>query len=115
RPDEVPPLLASVKPKWRALFATAIYTGLRKGELFALRKTDVDLAAGIITVCRSHDRDTPKNGRADAVPINSELLAHYLEQAIRSSPSDLVFPAPNGKMFRKQTQLELTLRRAMRR
>ena len=115
RPDEVPPLLASVQPKWRALFATAIYTGLRKGELFALRKTDVDLAAGIITVCRSHDRDTPKNGRAEAVPLNSELLAHYLQQAIRMSPSDLVFPAPDGKMLRKQTQLELILRRAMRR
>ena len=115
RPDEVPPLLASVTPKWRALFATAIYTGLRKGELFALRKSDVDVAAGLIIVSRSHDRDTPKNGRADAVPINSELLTHYLYQAIRTSPSDLVFPAPDGKMFRRQTQLELLLRRAMRR
>ena len=115
RPDEVPPLLASVRPKWRALFATAIYTGLRKGELFALRKSDVDLAAGVVTVCRSHGRDTPKNGRAEAVPLNSELLTHYLQQAIRTSPSDLVFPAPNGKMLRRQTQLELILRRAMRR
>ena len=51
RPDEVPPLLASVKPKWRALFAMAIYTGLRKGELLALRKMDVDLAAGILSRC----------------------------------------------------------------
>ncbi len=53
-------------------------------ELFALRKTDVDLAAGIITVSRSHDRDTPKNGGADAVPIKSELLAHDL--STRSAP-----------------------------
>ena len=34
---------------------------------------------------------------------------------MRTSPSELVFPAPDGKMFRKNTQLELTLRRAMRR
>jgi integrase len=115
RPEEVPPLLASVLPKWKALFATAIYTGLRKGELFALRKSDVDVGAGLIIVSRSHDRDTPKNGRTEAVPINSELLTHYLQQAIRTSPSDLVFPAPDGKMLRKQTQLELILRRAMRR
>jgi hypothetical protein len=75
RPNEVPALLAAVAPKWRALFATAIYTGLRKGELFALHKSDIDLATGLITVSRSHDRDMPKNGRSEAVPINSELLA----------------------------------------
>jgi integrase len=55
RPEEVPPLLASLAPKWRALFATALYTGMRKCELFALRKSDVDLAAGIIVVSRSHE------------------------------------------------------------
>jgi integrase len=113
--NEVPAVLAAVTPKWRALFATAIYTGLRKGELFALQKSDIDLTNGLITVSRSHDRDTPKNGRSEAVPINSELLAHYLQHAMRASPSELVFPAPDGTMFRKGTQLELTLRRAMRR
>jgi integrase len=115
RPAEVPLLLAAVKPKWRALFAAAIYTGLRKGELFALRKSDVDLSSGLITVARSHGRDIPKNSRSEAVPINPELLAHYLEPALRSSSSDLVFPGPDGKMFPKATQLALTLRRAMRR
>src|SRR6185436_1363142 len=115
RPQEVPPLLASLHPKWRDLFATAIYTGMRKGELFALRKRDVDLASGMITVCRSHDRGTTKGGRAEAVPINSELLAHYLQHAMDESPSDLVFPGPDGRMHRKGTQLELVLRRAMRR
>jgi hypothetical protein len=39
--------------------------GLRKGELFGLRKTDVDLVLGMITVGRSHDRDTTKGGRAE--------------------------------------------------
>ncbi|HTP26959.1 MAG TPA: hypothetical protein VMK12_15060 [Anaeromyxobacteraceae bacterium] len=43
RPHEVPLLLRALDPRWRPLFATAIYTGLRKGELLALRKTDVDL------------------------------------------------------------------------
>jgi integrase len=115
RPHEVPPLLAALKPKWRALFATAIYTGLRKGELFGLRKSDVDLANGLIIVARSHGRDTPKNSRAEAVPINSELLAYYLGPALRSSSSDLVFPGPDGKILPKGTQTERMLRRAMRR
>jgi integrase len=76
RPSEVPPLLASLTPKWKNLFATAIYTGLRKGELFALQKQDVDFEAGLVLVGRSHDRDIPKGGRVDAIPINSELLAY---------------------------------------
>jgi integrase len=109
RPQEVPPLLASLHPEWRDPFATAIYTGMRKGELFALRKRDVDLASGIITVCRSHDRGTKKGGRAEAVPINSELLAQYLQHAMDESPSDLVFPGTGGRMHRKGTQLELLL------
>jgi integrase len=77
RPTEVPPMLASLTPKWKNLFATAIYTGMRKGELFALRKSDVDFEAGLVLVGRSHDRDIPKGGRVDAIPINTELLVYY--------------------------------------
>jgi len=114
RPTEVPPLLASLTPKWKNLFATAIYTGMRKGELFALRKSDVDFEAGLLLVGRSHDRDIPKGGRVDAIPINTELLV-YLKRAIAASPSELVFPADDGSMLPKHTKLEEVLRRAMRR
>ena len=71
RPLEVSPVLAALAPKWRALFATAICTGMRKGELFGLRKPDVDFVSGLITVGHSHDRDTTKGNRAEAIPINS--------------------------------------------
>jgi integrase len=37
------------------LWATAFYAGLRRGELRALRWTDVDLAAGVIRVEQSWD------------------------------------------------------------
>ena len=87
---------------------------MRKGELFGLRKEDVDFTSGLIIVGRSHARDTTNGNRAEAIPINSELLL-YLRRAIAASSSELVFPAPDGKMLRKQTQLELLLRRAMRR
>ncbi|MDC0710189.1 hypothetical protein POL68_17055 [Stigmatella sp. ncwal1] len=40
-------MLASRERRWRPLCATAVYTGMRKGELLALRKVDVDLSAGI--------------------------------------------------------------------
>ncbi|HEY4395283.1 MAG TPA: tyrosine-type recombinase/integrase [Polyangia bacterium] len=114
RPVEVLPLLASLTPKWKNLFATAIYTGMRKGELFALRKSDVDFDAGLVMVGRSHDRDIPKGGRVDAIPINSELLV-YLKRAMAPSRSELVFRADDGSMLPKHTKLEEVLRRAMRR
>jgi integrase len=45
-------MLAALERRWRPLFATAVYTGMRKGELLALRKSDVDLAAGTLRVGR---------------------------------------------------------------
>jgi integrase len=58
-PDEAAQLLAALTAKDRALWATAMYAGLRRGELMALRWEDVDLAGGRIRVERSWD---PKEG-----------------------------------------------------
>jgi integrase len=112
RVDEVPRVLGAVPLRWRPLFATAVYTGLRKGELLGLRKSDVDLASGLIVVNRSYDRDTTKAGRAEAIPIAAELVP-YLRAAIAASPSELVFPDPQGKMLSRHTPLEEVLRRAL--
>jgi integrase len=67
-----------LNPKWKSLFAAALYTGMRKGELFALRKADVDFDAGLIVGSRSHDRDIPKGGRGEAIPIKAELFAYLI-------------------------------------
>jgi integrase len=112
RADEVGPMLHATPPRWRALMATAIYTGLRKGELLGLRKSDVDLASQFIVVNRSYDRETTKGGHADAIPIAEELVP-YLRAALKASPSDLVFPDPRGKMLSRHTPLEEVLRRAL--
>ncbi len=112
RPHEVPLLLRALDPRWRPLFATAIYTGLRKGELLALRKADTDLARQQLTVARSHDRDTTKGGHADGIPIATELML-FLRVAITASPSGLVFPRRDGSMMRRDVNLEQTLRRAL--
>jgi integrase len=54
-PTEAASLIAAVADQDRALWATAFYAGLRRGELMALRWQDVDLAAGIIRVERGWD------------------------------------------------------------
>lgn len=88
---EVPRLLAQLSPVDRNIAATALYAGLRKGELFGLEKRDVDLKRRLLTVRRSYDSDTTKGGREEAVPIAAALVP-YLEAALEALQGTLLFP-----------------------
>jgi integrase len=49
-------LLATIAdPSWRALVLTALTTGMRRGEIVALRSSDVDLAGAVISVQQGAD------------------------------------------------------------
>ncbi len=113
RAHEVPLVLLHTPPRWKPLMATAIYTGLRRGELLGLRKCDVDLRSRLLTVARSYDRDTTKGSHADVIPIATELVP-YLRTAIDSARGELVFPDAEGKMLSSHTPIEEVLRRAMK-
>jgi integrase len=82
-PDECAKLLAALPQHDRALWATAMYGGLRRGELMALRVEDVDLAAGVIHVRRGWDPKegeiTTKSGKDRRVPI-AVVLRDYLDE-----------------------------------
>jgi integrase len=86
-------LLAALKPSDRALWATAIYAGLRRGELMGLRWRDVDLAAGVIEVVRAwdpkeHQMVAPKSAAGTRrVPIAAALRA-FLAPAKLAAPTD---------------------------
>jgi integrase len=55
--EQIEALLSCLdRPKDRALWATALYAGLRRGELQALHREDVDLARGVIRVERGWDQ-----------------------------------------------------------
>jgi integrase len=97
-PEEAHRLLAALPERDRAVWATALYAGLRRGELMALRWEDVDLAKGVIRVERAYDEKgrvhvEPKSraGRR-TVPIvgalRDELVAHRARQ---NGDSGLVF------------------------
>jgi integrase len=114
RAEEVPLVLPHVPDEWRTLFATALYTGMRKGELFGLRKRDVDLATGTLTIARSYDKETTKGGHADIIPIAKPLVP-YLRAAMAASPSELLFPDAQGRMRSPEADPQKVLRHALAR
>ena len=82
-PAEAEALLVALPERDRAIWATAMYAGLRLGELLALRWEDVDLADGVIRVERSWDVKegvvSPKSRAARrTVPIADVLREHLV-------------------------------------
>lgn len=110
-PEEVEAVIREVPadilgPTERALYLTAAMTGLRQGELFALRWRDVDWSAGIIRVVFSYSRGRlgrPKSRRSQrAVPI-ADRVAAALERHFQASQytgdDDRVFCHPETGNF----------------
>jgi integrase len=110
-PEIAARLLAALPVEDRAVWATALYSGLRYGELRALRWSAVDLAGGSIRVVESWD---PKEGAIAPKTKNSQrttplpgLLRDYLMEhriAAGEPPVDaLVFGDKSGKPFQAAT------------
>lgn len=83
------------------LLATAIYTGMRRGELGGLKWDCVDFARNQIIVKRVRDRnglrDTTKTGKSRLVPINPSLYPILLGLwNKRTDDTQLVFTKENG-------------------
>ena len=108
--DEIDRLLTWARenqPDEYPIYATAAYTGLRLGELWGLRWSDLDLERGLISVRRSY-RLAPKSGKLRHVPINPALAPTLREWKGRCPKSDegLVFPTAGGTMRERGKQPE---------
>ncbi len=85
-----------------AIYLTAALTGLRRGELVALRWRDVDFAGQSIRVPASYTEGgmtTPKSGKVRAVPMApqvSSALARLAGRGAFTGNDDLVFPGTGG-------------------
>jgi integrase len=87
-----------------ALYLTAAFTGLRLGELLALRIRDIDFDAESIRVFGSVDITdgvgTPKSGRGRTVPMVEEVaraIARVLQRDRFARPDDYVFVGADGR------------------
>ena len=88
-PEEAATLLAAVPLEDQAVWATAMYAGLRRGELRALRADDVDLAIGVIRVEYGWDAvegqiELKSNAGRRKVPIAAVLRDFLVEHQMRS-------------------------------
>jgi len=86
----------------KALILTAAFTGLRMGELLALRWGEVDFAAETIRVVRSFTiggESSPKSGKPRSVPMVREVataLARLGQREHFTGDNDLVFAGAAG-------------------
>ena len=69
----------------------ALFTGMRRGELFKLQWTDIDFERGFIDI-----RHDPKGGKSQKIPLNEQARA-----VLESHPktADHVFVRGDGKPF----------------
>ena len=114
--DEIRTLADAVPAQWKALVLLAGFSGLRWGELTALRRSDLDLSADglAVTVRRAVVRvdgkyvvDRPKSRAAlRTVPLPEGLrpaLVDHLATYAGPGASGLVFPAKGGGILNNGT------------
>jgi integrase len=107
RPDH--DFSAETRAEWRrvneqdaALFIVAAYTGLRLGELLALRFSDVDLDSSLVTVSRAMSagvEESTKSRRFRPVPLADQAaseLKRLSERGRFAASGELVFCRPDG-------------------
>jgi integrase len=105
-PDEVRTFIAHLDGRWRPLFLTAVFSGLRASELRGLRWGDVDLVRGELHVRQRADRyrtiGRPKSEAAErGVPL-LPMVVNVLREHRLACPKgeqDLVFPNDAGNVY----------------
>jgi integrase len=111
-PEEAAALIAAVPEEDRAIWATAMYGGLRIGEIQALDVVDVDVATGLISVEWNWDRKEgkvpPKSpAGVRVVPVPGVLRQYLLDHRLSGAPeSGLLFGRAADDAFRAYTVQE---------
>lgn len=98
-PEEVQQLAAHMPARYRTAVLVAAWSGLRQGELFALRRRDVDLTEGSLRVERSRAGLTKTKGSVRTVYLPRfvrDSLARHLDKFTDRHPDALVFATENS-------------------
>jgi len=103
-----------LEPTRRRMARIAFVLGLRKGELFALQRSDVDFQRAVVHIHRSHERDTTKTGHPRFLPLLGCLAADFID-ACSAATGALLFPNEAGELQRADAKYTTHLRTAMAR
>ena len=102
------PAIGTYSDHMTPIVLLALNTGLRRGELLALRWEDITFSRALLTVRGEH----AKSGRTRHIPLNAEAIA-VLQAWQTEATSDLVFPGENGEtMFSLKTAWATIAKRA---
>jgi integrase len=117
-PAQAAELLAALAEPQRALWATAFYSGLRRGELRALRVGDVDLDHGTLRVERGWDVKegpiAPKSEAGRRVVFLLDVLRPLLAPLVAGyDPDALVFGSTPSAAFEPRN-IDRKARRALK-
>ena len=120
-PSQARRFLAVLPARWRPLYATAIMTGMRAGELAGLLEKDVDFEAHQIHVRRTlykgrfQSPKTEKSVRSiDLPPTLEEMLSHWLVSEERPRTKEqFVVPSQMGRPLNMQTLAETVFQPAL--
>ena len=113
-PEQVRKLLEGLPEPCRTMVLVAVLTGLRRGELFALRWGALDFERKLV-----HVRESVYEGQFTTPKTRSSVrtiaMCHALEEALRvlrhssAAPSDLVFVSNAGTPLRPENVLKRVL------
>jgi integrase len=119
-PAEIAKLAAAAIDRDGPLFTVAAFTGLRMGELRALRWRDLDFDKQLVHVRRSYVRGTdglPKSGKVRSVPMVRQAEAAFrslIQREHFTSEDDLVFCNELGS-YRDDARIRRRFTRALER
>ncbi|MEM9113528.1 MAG: site-specific integrase [Myxococcota bacterium] len=97
------------------LYAAAIFTGMRAGELAGLRWSDVSFEQRLITVQRTYEGQPTKSGEVRYVPMLDALLPVLRDWRLRNG-LEVVFPSQKGtSLGRSARPFQEVLHRVLKR
>ena len=109
--DQVKKLLENASDNSRAILMTAVYTGMRRGEIIALKWKHIDFEKKMIIVEETTEGST-KSKKVRYIPIHPELLLELKKHKLKTR-SEYVFPGPDGEMRKEfRSALNYALKRA---
>ena len=109
-PAQVAALIEAITPRYRAAILLAAWCGLRRGEVLALYRADIDLASGTVTVRRNRvelltnhqefDADPKTDAGKRTVTVPPHVLPILAEHMATWAGPERVFIGRDGRPMR---------------